>query len=78
MNTPEQLARMTEWLDANRVAFSVPRNPTADLDEATLRRSRHTLTTPDTYRRRADQPAETWADETAVADGSVRASEVER
>jgi hypothetical protein len=61
---------------ANPPATRRPASPTADLDVETLLRSRHTLTTPDTYRRRADQPTEPWRDETAVADGSVRASEV--
>jgi hypothetical protein len=57
---------------ANPPTTRRPASPTDYLDVETLRRSRHTLTTPDTYRRRADQPTEPWQDETAVATGDYR------
>lgn len=48
-------------------------DPTADLDEDTLRRSRIApMPASMTYRRRVDMPREPWVDEIAVATGDYR------
>lgn len=69
---------------ANRAQWeNPPSTPTrydaaSSLDEDTLRRSRQSMRSASvSYRRNADQPTEPWQDGIAVADGSVRASEVE-
>lgn len=54
-------------------------DPTADLDEDTLRRSRIASVAPSmTYRRAVDMPREPWVDELAVAVGDYIPSEVRR
>lgn len=40
MDDATQLARLDQWLAANPAPYRLPCDPTADLDEETLRRSK--------------------------------------